>query len=182
MEATREQLAKAVDGMEIVVDLTGDVVPGTWTGAKIRYPGSFASEVFARIAGKHSDSGDEQEADPQQPGHMNNREKVTRERVVAALQEFHLWIRPDHTQNIEASGVFGAVKDPELVADALLSQVSANAAHEAALGIDAELSAIIRILAELDALAGESGAGVDSANRVLTYIAGRYGYVLADED
>lgn len=48
---TREQLAKAVDGMEIVVDLTGrDVVPGTWTGAKLRYPGPFATAVFARLA------------------------------------------------------------------------------------------------------------------------------------
>lgn len=47
---TSEQLAKAVDGMEITVDLTGgDVAPGTWTGAKIRYPDSFATQVFDEI-------------------------------------------------------------------------------------------------------------------------------------
>jgi hypothetical protein len=51
MDVTREQLAKAVDGTEIVVDLTGgDVVPGTWAGAKIRYPSSFASAIFARLS------------------------------------------------------------------------------------------------------------------------------------
>lgn len=50
MDVTPEKLAKAVDGVEVVVDLTGGaVVPGTWTGAKIRYPGSFATAVFARL-------------------------------------------------------------------------------------------------------------------------------------
>jgi hypothetical protein len=50
MEVTREQLAKAVDGMEVAVDVIGAHVVGTWIGAKLRYPGGFADAVFARIA------------------------------------------------------------------------------------------------------------------------------------
>jgi hypothetical protein len=50
------------------------------------------------------------------------------------------------------------------------------------IGADPELAAIARILAELDALDGESGAGRQSALRALTYVASRYGYVPADEE
>lgn len=39
---------------------------------------------------------------------------------------------------------------------------------------DPELAAIARILAELDALSGGSGAGLDSVSRVLDYVTSRY--------
>lgn len=50
MEITREQLAKAVDGMEVAADVIGAHVVGTWIGAKLRYPDGFADAVFARLA------------------------------------------------------------------------------------------------------------------------------------
>jgi len=55
--------------------------------------------------------------------------QLARDRLVGALQEFYLWIKPDHTQGITVFKVFGTVDDPELVADTLLAQLSANAAH-----------------------------------------------------
>lgn len=55
-DITREELARAVDGMAITVDLIGgSMPPGAWTAAKLRYPDSFASEVFTRILAGRDD-------------------------------------------------------------------------------------------------------------------------------
>lgn len=118
--------------------------------------------------------------------------EVTREQLVDALQEFHLWITSDRKIDPTGRSVFGTVQDPESFADGLLLALRANTAHEAD-GVapggccghadaDPELTAIAVITGQLESLAGTSGAGIASATRVLAYTASRYGHVLADED
>lgn len=105
---------------------------------------------------------------------------VTREQLRGALEEFHLWLTPDRTQIVEASKVFGTVHDPELVADSLLSQLSANAAHKGKPWVaDTEIAVIARTVADLD-LISDTVPGVTSGTvwRVLAYLAGRYGFTL----
>lgn len=110
--------------------------------------------------------------------------EVTREQLVDALAEFHLWITPDRTQDTKATGVFGTVQNPGAMADGLLLALKANAAHEDKPWIaDTEIAVISRTVADLD-LISDTVPSVTSGSvwRVLHYLADRYGYVLATED
>lgn len=46
------------------------------------------------------------------------------------------------------------------------------------LSYDAEITAMAAILAELDAIGGESGAGYEAEDRVVRWLADRYGYTV----
>jgi hypothetical protein len=57
--------------------------------------------------------------------------EITREQLVDALQEFHLWVTPDPAyKDVGRRCVVGTVQDPESMADGLLLALRANAAHE----------------------------------------------------
>jgi hypothetical protein len=56
--------------------------------------------------------------------------EVTREQLVDALQEFHLWITPERGQTTEATGLLGTVQNPGATADGLLLALRSNAAHQ----------------------------------------------------
>lgn len=56
--------------------------------------------------------------------------EITRDQLVDALQEFHLWITPDPAhKDVGRRCVVGTVQDPESMADGLLLALRANAAH-----------------------------------------------------
>lgn len=136
-DITPEQLTKAVDGMEIVVDLLKPSVPGEWVGATIRYPGSFASAIFARVADRPLD---EPERCP----------------------DCHMPLTMHH--------------------DPMCSQPCGRCQERKA--ADPELTAVARILAELDGLEGGDDSVLRSSavQRVLTYVLDRHGYAIAGAD
>lgn len=167
-EITREQLAEALDGMEIVVDIINAPILGQWMDAKPRYPGKLASEILARIA--------------EQDGRQESRDELT-----TAFSRCYV----DITEGNSTASFSGGYPTEESAAKlaAVAEREFAGRQHEDVTdtricrehaGTDPEMAAIARILAELDGLAGESGAGEPSSARVLTYIASRYGYVLTD--
>jgi hypothetical protein len=126
--------------------------------------------------------------------------EVTREQLTAALDGMEIVVDIINAQ-IPGQWVGATVRYPESLASAILARIAelgggqgphpnfdcgecpdCNPGGGAPAVADPELDAIARILALLDGLAGESGAGEPSSVRVLTFIASRYGFVLADED
>lgn len=117
--------------------------------------------------------------------------EITREQLTDALREFRLTVRDEFGQ-----ATHGVVMMPEQAASALLSQLSANAAHEDDearettdghrccwhLSLNPEMRRMAEISASLEALDGAGNCGRASVRRVLSYLASRYGYVLDTED
>jgi hypothetical protein len=113
--------------------------------------------------------------------------EVTREQLADAIRRTAVRAREGGLKYLGDGTVSAHALDPDGLAADLLSDCAGQQADgdefaATAAVADPELSAMARVLAELDALSGESGAGMESAVRALTWLAGRYGYVLATED
>jgi hypothetical protein len=126
--------------------------------------------------------------------------EITPEQLTAALDGMEITVDVLNSP-VPGQWVGATVRYPESLASAILARIAepghgpgphpnfdcgecpdCNPGGDVPAVTDPELGAIARILTELDALDGESGAGRQSALRALTYVASRYGYVLADED
>jgi hypothetical protein len=158
MKVTREQLAEAVDGMEIIVDLTGgDVVPGTWTGAKLRYPGPFATAVFARLTDQGSEIGSSELAAVF--GRCRVEVKVTEATALFA----------DGYPTEESAAKLAAVAEREFAARAAESPAElADEFARSPIASDRELSFLTMAVAALDEM------GDFAAARCMTYLSNRY--------
>jgi len=165
-EITREQLAKALGDMTVtIIDKDGLKLRGgsyradtlvTSAEGPLMCPGELAGMLLDDIAEKRPDGGGIHPTGP----HLTDADLCAR---VGEISECRV-----SGPRCDRIGGPCTCPDPEFAPTPV--------------GADPELAAIARILAELDALDGESGAGRQSALRALTYVASRYGYVLADED
>ena len=112
--------------------------------------------------------------------------QFTREQLAGAIDKVR-----DAEWAEEGPPPFGYAVKAGVLADRLVEALAVNAdmlrpgvAFHVAPEPDAdpELTAIARILGELDALGGTSGAGIASELRALAYVASRYGYELTPKD
>lgn len=117
---------------------------------------------------------------------------ITREQLAAALDGFTLWVTPEEGQDTRYT-FSGRVSNAPSAAQGLIDRIAARHAPtceqpcgwcQERKAADPELTAVARILAELDGLEGgdDSILRSSAAQRVLTYVLDRHGYAIAHAD